>query len=214
MYRRTFLPLPLLLALCLVPGCSGDRTADQGSEDSAAVEVETVIVPPGAPFVVQLRTPELRTDANGAGDSFEATLIEPIVIDGETVVPTGTDITGTLTEVTSSDDENGAGMTLTLVRMTTPAGNSSELQTAPIILEPAGSTEKDLEKVAAGTVAGGIIGGVLGGSKGAAIGAGVGAGTGVIVAVATKEHEIEIVEGQKLQFALREPVELARPLSS
>jgi len=197
-------------------GCSSstEKAAEEGSQETAQVQVQTVNVPRGAPLVVELTTPALSTEENQSGDSFSATLVEPVVIDGETVIQTGTQVTGTLADVTSSEAEDGAGMTLKLVRMETPSGNEEALETVPLILEPSGSTEGDVEKVAAGAVAGGIIGGILGGTKGAAIGAGVGTGTGIIVAVATKDREIELNSGQKLQFTLREPMEVPQPVSS
>ena len=183
------------------------NTAMNQEGGSSAPEAQKVTVPAGTDLVASLRAP-LSTERNHAGDTFHATLTEPVAVPSGTVLPTGATVTGKLTEVRDGGADGGAKLTLEVTEVGYPAGESHDVRTAPLELVDSSSTEKSLEKVAAGAVGGGVIGGVIGGKKGAAIGAAVGAGAGTIVAIATKDDQIELPAGQKLRFALREPVEL------
>jgi hypothetical protein len=161
-----------------------------------------VTIPAGTPLVVSLAT-ELSTASNNSGDTFNGTLSQPVVIDGQTVLPAGTTVSGTVSRV-YAPKAGKAHMWLDLTQAALPSGATYTLHTNTMELVAKPSTEDDLEKVAAGGVAGGILGGIIGGGKGALIGAAVGAGAGTAVAVATRDKNVRLPAGQKLQFELTE----------
>ena len=163
-----------------------------------------VTVPAGTPLVVALQTP-LSTDRNHSGDAFHGTLSQPIVIGGNTVIPVGSVVSGTVTRVVTEDKDR---MSLVLDRVELPSGADYTVHSNTMELVAKTSTEKDLEKVAAGGVAGGIVGGIIGGGKGALIGAAVGAGAGTVIAVATRDKHVRLEAGQKLQFQLTDSMRL------
>lgn len=182
-------------------GSTSRRTNDVPSQ-TPAPERRLVTVPAGTPLVVSL-SEDLSTSKNQNGDPFRATLNAPVVIDGQTVLPAGTSVSGTVTRVYAPKGGK-AHMWLDLAQAELPSGAVYTLHTNTMELVANPSTEHDLEKVAAGGVAGGILGGIIGGGKGALIGAAVGAGAGTAVAVATRDKNVNLDAGQKLQFELAE----------
>lgn len=208
-----------LLAAGLVAGCGNSQTTKDSETASAETAEETpppapmATIPAGTPVLVSLRD-DLDTDTAAEGMTFTAGLVEPIVVDGQTVLYSGTPVRGVVTNVHGEGDAEPVQMTLELQQVGPSAGEYADLEASPVVLKDSGSVEGDVEKVAAGAVAGGVIGAVLGGGKGAAIGAGVGAGAGTVVAIVTKNDRIHLEPGQKVQFTLVESAAIPLPASS
>jgi hypothetical protein len=147
----------------------------------------------------------LNTQSNETGDEFQAELVDPIVIGGDTAVPAGATVHGQLTEVQQPGNVEGrARMTLDFISVEGPGGQTYPVQAAPVTVEADAGTREDLEKIAAGAVLGGIIGGLTEGGKGAAIGAAIGAGAGGVVVVATKGDQLTLEPGQKIVMRITE----------
>ena len=169
---------------------------------------ETTTVPSGTTVVVALQSP-LSTESVSDGQGFMAETTEPIVVDGNTVAPTGTVVRGTVTSVTKPGNVGGgAKMTLDFNEVVMSDGSNYEFDAAPITLAAQSDADADVERVAAGTVAGAIIGGIAEGGKGAAIGALIGAGAGGTWAVATKGDHIVLEPGQRFRIETTESTEL------
>ena len=206
MFRKTLM-VSLACFAVTVSGCSEQQNESASAEQSETPEVRLVEVPAGTALVVTLTTP-VSTKTSETGDTFRGVLALPVSMDASTVLPANAQVSGRLAEVRHSNEEDGPRLSLELASVVGPTGERFDLDTGKLILVSEGSTEKDLEKVAAGGVTGGVIGGILGGTKGAAIGAAVGAGAGTVVALATRDKEIELPTGQKLEFRLADAVEL------
>jgi hypothetical protein len=58
---------------------------------------EPVVIPSGTVLTVRLQQ-TLSSKTNNEGDSFNATLAEPVTVRGKTVVPAGSSVSGTVTE--------------------------------------------------------------------------------------------------------------------
>jgi len=169
---------------------------------------ETVTVPAGTQVTVRLED-QLSTQSNDAGDSFLATVAEPLVVEGETVAPQGTAVRGELTELERSGKVDGrARMTLAFQEAEGPGGTFHDIPAQPITIEADPGTREDLEKVSAGAIAGAIIGGLTEGGKGAAIGAAIGAGAGGLVVVTTRGEDLTLEKGQVIRVTLAESVEI------
>jgi alkylhydroperoxidase family enzyme len=197
----------LLIAVATTAGCAKTQE-DVGSvaAKQAQSRVETITIPDGTAVVASLDT-HLSTETNHSGDPFTATIVEPIIVSGKTVVPSGAKIHGALRDVQASGRVEGrARMTLAYATIVDAKGKSYPLSALPLTLQAASATGDDVEKIAAGTVLGAIIGGVAGGGKGAAIGAGAGAGAGTILMLATKGDDLELNPGQKLAVHMTGPM--------
>jgi len=185
----------LLIAAALAAGC---KTENGTSASAARVRHETLVIPAGTSVVTSLET-RLTTDTNHTGDVFLATTIDPIVVDGKTVVPAGARVHGVLRNVQASGRVKGrAQMTLAFEQIEDSAGKAYDISAQPLTLQAASETSNDVGKIAAGGVLGAIIGGIAGGGKGAVIGAGAGATAGTVLVLATKGDEVELEQGQKL----------------
>jgi len=180
--RNTFLVLSLLVALM---GCQSQH-------------VKTV--PDGTSLVVSLEYP-LSTEINQTGDVFESQSTEPVMVDGEVVIPAATTFRGTLLNVKKPGSvDDSAEMTLKFEEIVSPDGETYEFSAAPITLVGNSDKDADIERLAGTTVAGAVIGGIAEGGKGAVIGAIVGAGAGGTWAVATKGEHIVLKPGQQFRI--------------
>lgn len=194
--KHLFYPGIMLLLLSLIASCQGSNGRKMTN------------IPEGTTVKVFLEQP-VSTESNTSGDTFMAKTLEPIQVDGETVIPAGTPVKGELQDVQKPGHVKGrAQMTLDFNAIQTPEGKDYSISTQPITLKAASGTEGDIEKITAGALAGAIIGGLTKGSKGAAIGAIVGAGAGGVIVVATTGDNIELDKGQKFMIELTQSAEL------
>jgi hypothetical protein len=150
----------------------------------------------------------LGTDTNSTGDHFLASLAEPVVVDGSTILQKGTEVRGRVVAVEDSGRVKGlASIRLALTDII--QGNRSVAVTTDTFSATAESSKtRDAEIIAGGAGVGAVIGAIAGGKKGAGIGAisGGGAGTGVVLA--TKGKEIRYAPETRLSFVLANSVQL------
>src|SRR5262245_34133322 len=119
------------------------------------------------------------SDKSHAGDQFMASLTEPVIVDGKTVLKKGTKVRGRVVDAKDSGRVKGrASIELTLTQIVRDGHKTVNISTKPYS-EVAESTKKrDAGIIAGGAGLGAAIGAIAGGGKGAAIGAGVGGGAG------------------------------------
>ncbi len=143
---------------------------------------------------------------NHAGDIFHASLASPIVVNGETIVPSGTDVYVKLVNSSSAGHMTGRSeLTLQLARLDVQ-GASYSLSSDDYHDVGKSRTTRTAETVGGGAAIGAVIGGILGHGKGAAIGAGVGGAGGAATEEATKSPQVHIASETKLTFILQQPV--------
>jgi len=160
---------------------------------------QKVTVPAGTQLSVRLSDP-LDSEKNQVGDSFHGSLSVPIVINGETVIPSGADVVGRVAAVQSAGRFAGSSLLtleLTSIRVN---GKTYNVQTNQWSRQGKGEGKNTATKVGVGTVAGAVLGGLIGGGKGAAIGAASGAGAGTGVAAAKKGEQIKLQPEAVLNF--------------
>lgn len=172
----------------------------------------------GAMLYVELQTP-LSTSETRVGDTFLASLTQPVTQHGEVLLPIGSQIRGRVSEVHGGRRFTGhASIRLRPESVTLPDGS-----THPLFAEVAGIGEFSssrvnsegtiigdghskaaLTAVAAATGGGAITGAVLGAGVGAVVGAGVGASLGTIWWL-KRDVQQELPAGTRLIFSLDEP---------
>ncbi len=160
---------------------------------------QKITVPAGTQLSVRLNDP-LDSEKNQVGDTFHGSLSAPIVIDGETVIPSGADVVGRVANVQSAGKFAGASLlTLELTSMTVN-GKTYNLQTNQWSRSGEGRGKSTAAKVGGGAAAGAILGGLIGGGRGAAIGAAAGGAGGTGVAAAQKRNQIKLGPEAVLTF--------------
>ena len=142
------------------------------------------------------------------GQTFRASLDEPIMVNGQVVAPRGADVLTKLVQDQRSGKIQGrTALTLALADI---AINGQRVDvTSTDVTEQSGSQGAKSAKVIGGTAAlGTIIGALGGGGKGAAIGAVSGAAAGGAVQVLTSGQRVKIPSETRLTFRLQTPVQL------
>jgi hypothetical protein len=160
---------------------------------------QKITVPAGTQLSVRLND-TLDSEKNQVGDTFHGSLSTPIVINGETVIPSGADVVGRVAAVQSAG--RFAGQSVLTLELTSVAvnGKTYNVQTNQWTRSGKGEGKNTATKVGVGTVAGAVLGGLIGGGKGAAIGAASGAGAGTGVAAAKKGQQIKLAPEAVLNF--------------
>ncbi|HVX66990.1 MAG TPA: hypothetical protein VHA11_10330 [Bryobacteraceae bacterium] len=142
------------------------------------------------------------------GQTFRASVDEPVMAGDKTVIPKGADVVTRLVEMKDASKITGGGQ-LTLVLASITANGRSVDVTSESVTQAGESKTGDSAKVIGGTAAlGAIIGAIAGGGKGAAIGAVAGGGAGTAVRVLTSGAQVSIPSETRLTFTLQSAVKI------
>ena len=172
----------------------------------------TVTIQPGTVLTVRIGE-TLSAARHEVGDTFLATLEQPLVIDGFIIAERGSRVEGRVVEVDRPGRGRGAShLSIELSRLFTSDGQRVHLRTEPFKKEAGNSTGSDLAKVGVGAAIGAAIGAAAGGGKGAAIGAGVGGAAGTAGVLLTRGKSAEIPVETRISFRVREPLTLTERL--
>jgi len=182
------------------------KTTTTPAAKAAAVK-EKLMIPSGTVLKVLL-IDGLNSDTNSAGDRFLASLAEPVVVDGITLLPKGMKVRGHVIEVEDSGRVKGqASIRLALTDIM--QGNRTIAITTDTFTATAdSSTARDAGIIAGGAGVGAAIGAIAGGKKGAGIGAIVGGSAGTGTVLATKGKEIRYPPETGLSFTLANSVQM------
>lgn len=174
---------------------------------ASAARSAKVDIPAGTAITVRM-IDGVDSETNRVGETFRASLDEPLMSGGEVVVPRGADAVVKLVDDKEAGRISGKSeLKLDLVSVSVN-GRTLDVNTEEITQAGESRTAQS-GKVIGGTAAlGAIIGGIAGGGKGAAIGAVSGAGAGTAVQVLTKGSKVRIPSETRLRFTLRDPVRL------
>jgi len=167
----------------------------------AAAPRDPINLPAGTNLVVRMIDP-VDSETAHVGQSYAASLDQPVMLNGESVIPRGADVTVKLVDSKESGKLTGkAELTLDLASVRV-GGKMVDINTSTVQRE-SDSRGARTAKVAGGTAAvGAIIGAIAGGGKGAAIGAGAGAAAGAGAEVVTKGQKVKIPAETRLTFVL------------
>ena len=166
-----------------------------------------VTLPQGTNFVIRM-IDGVDSETARVGQSFAASLDQPVLLNGDTVIPRGADVVVKLVDAKQSGKITGRtelALSLQSVRVN---GRMVDLNTQTVSQE-SGSQGAKTAKVAGGTAAvGAIIGAIAGGGKGAAIGAGAGAAAGAGSGVILGGQKVRIPSETRLTFVLDNAVRI------
>lgn len=163
-------------------------------------------IPRGTVLHVRI-TQALGSKISEDGEHFDASLADPVEVDGHVVIPRGAALAGTVTQAHEAGRFKGGatlGLDLHHIRVN---GESYPIHTALFEESRKGKGKRTAEFIGGGGGAGALIGGLAGGGKGALIGGLIGAGAGTAGA-ATGNHNIELPSETRLSFRLTEPLSI------
>jgi hypothetical protein len=170
-------------------------------------EAVRVQVPAGTQIVVRLIDP-VNSERDRLGQTYRASVDQPVIVDGQTVIPRGSDAVAALIDAKESGKIQGRTVLTLDLRSITVESRSSDIVTTGVS-QASGSRGARSAKVIGATAAlGAIIGAAAGGGRGAAIGAGSGAAVGTAAEVVTSGQKVKIPAETRLTFTLQNPIDL------
>jgi hypothetical protein len=200
------------------PGATvvNDQTMVQ-PDTSAAPPVEQpkpepipIVVPAGTVLTVKT-TQALGSETSQAGQTFVATLAQPVTVEGNTVIPAGATATGTVVAAKAQGKIKGEGdLSLALTSISTN-GRTYKIKTHVVSRTAKGKGKRTAVTTGGGAAGGALIGGLAGGGKGAGIGALLGGGAGLAGGALTGNKQIEIPAESALSFTLAAQLTLPPP---
>ncbi|MGJ5816906.1 hypothetical protein [Paludibaculum fermentans] len=210
MQRKTLIACVTVAAAALLTGCEpGGSTVEAAAavpaEPATARQFTLVTIQPGTHLAVRLNH-AITTDRNRPGDRFTGVLVAPVVVNQETVIPTGANVTGTIRRSASSGRFKGnAVLSLSLTNVDWN-GRTYSVTSNPATRYSGGHKKRNWAMIGGGSGAGALIGGLAAGGGGALIGAGAGAAAGTVGAAFTGRKQVRLPPETLVNFRLASPL--------
>ena len=177
----------------------------------AMARFREVTVPAGTELVVRLDS-AVASDSSRVEDVVNATLAEPVVVDGATVIPSGSAVRGEVASAQAAGKVKGRASLGLRFGTVTVADERYEIDARVNRLAPATKGE-DAAKIAIPAGVGAVVGGVVGGKKGAVIGTAVGGGAGTAVVLTTSGEEVRLTSGSTLRLKIDQAIDVRVPVA-
>jgi len=166
----------------------------------------SLTVPSGTYVTVRINQ-MLSSDRNQVGDSFSATLLKPIVVNGVVIAEPGQTIGGHVAEAVKAGRVSGvAHLGVQLTDLTLVDGQQIPLKSSLVSRTGPNSVGQDAGTIAGTTALGAAVGAAAAWGKGAAIGAGSGAVLGIAGVLLTRGHPSVLYPEQILTFRIEAPL--------
>jgi hypothetical protein len=176
----------------------------------AAPVLREVILPRGTVLALELAT-AVASDSSVVEDSVRAKLVSAVTVDGQTIIPAGADVVGSVTEVGQAGRVRGRARVAFRFSSLRSGAERHDIQTDTIAREAEATMRDDATKVGVGAGVGAVIGGILGGGSGAAKGAAIGGAAGTGAVLATRGQEVRLSAGDAVEARLSAPLTVYVP---
>jgi hypothetical protein len=187
---------------------SASFSSQSGTAENPGINATAnVTIPTGTR--ISVRTIDgIDSTKNHVGDRFQASLEEPLMVNGSVVVPKGANVYGRLAE--SKESGTFTGRSQLRLELTGIVVNGQTVPVATGEYELTGKSRgaSTAKRTVGGAAVGSIIGALAGGGKGAAVGAGVGGGLGAGSEVITKGDQVKVPSETLLDFTLQQELSI------
>jgi len=191
------------------PTGTPDSAAAAGATRSGdrAATMREVTLPAGTHLPIVLDT-TVGSDISKVEEPVRAHLARAIDVQGTTVLPEGTRLSGVVTEAVRSAKVKGRAHVAIRFDTLVPAGQDDRyrIDTSAVGRTAPSTKKKDALEIGGGAAGGALIGALIGGGKGAAIGSAAGGGAGTAVVLSTRGKEVHLPKGARLTLRLSQPV--------
>jgi len=192
---------------------TGTSPATSGQPAAAAEPLEAAAPPAGRELTIPAGTnlrldlaTALASDTSKVEEPVRATLRQEVMVDGEAVLPVGTELSGVVTGVERSGRVKGRAAISFRFSTLSVGGATYPIRTAPIGRQAEATKGQDAAKIGIGAGAGAVVGGILGGGDGAAKGAAIGGAAGTGAVLATRGKEVRLGPGANVATTLTAPL--------
>ena len=179
--------------------------ARASSAKPAPAPKQTVTIPAGTEMVVRM-IDAVDSSVHEMGQTFRASLDEPLVVNGQTIASRGAMATAKLTDVEQSGRMTGRSELTVVLWDIQIDGRKYDITTGAVSEAGASRGTQTAKRVGGLAAVGAVIGAIAGGGSGAAKGAAAGAGAGAAVQVLTGGEKVQIPAESRLVFALQNPL--------
>jgi hypothetical protein len=170
---------------------------------SASVSAPRGVTIPADTSITVRMVDSVNSETSRLGQTFMASLDEPIVVDDRVIIPRGADVMTKLVDDQEAGKLQGRTVqTLALVSINVN-GQWMDVTSNDVRTESGSQGSKTAKLAGGGAVLGAILGGIAGGGKGAAIGTVSGAAVGTGASVATSGQKVVIPSETRLTFRLQ-----------
>lgn len=189
----------------------GNATQPAAVETAKAEpELREVTIPAGTTLRLRLQS-AVASDSSKIEDTVRAELRQAVSVDGKAVLPAGTEVVGTVTDVERSGRVKGRAHIAYRFNSLRAAGERYDIKTSALSHQAAASKGDDAKKIGIGAGAGAALGALLGGGSGAAKGAAIGGAGGTGVVLATRGKEVHVGPGAEVTTKLTAPLTVRVP---
>ncbi len=188
----------------------------------AATAQTNLSLPEGTALKVKLET-TIATFSSKSGDPFSGRVMEPVLLDGKTVIPLGATLEGRVTRATEPRRiagrptigifpeaiilPNGERLVLNATLVDTSVRKGTDVNDEGQF-KGKGHDGKDMTEIGMGTGGGMLVGGLIGGGKGVLIGGAIGA-TATVAHWLGKHNSAMLPAGTELDMELSRPLVLS-----
>ena len=217
-----------LSAICLVFGLAGcQKSADQqaaadnnssnapatdaaksGGTREAKAPAERPLVVPADTAIRVVLDESLSSKTATSGQTFQATVEEPVEVDGKVAIPKGARASGIVKDAKKAGHFKGGAVLALALNSINIGGKDYDIETSAPEYTSKGKGKRTAALVGGGAGGGALIGGLAGGGKGALIGGLIGAGAGAGGAGLTGNRDISLPAETALTFKLTQPLEV------
>jgi hypothetical protein len=190
------------------PLSSVSNVAFDSAESGTRARRGESIVPSGTVVTVRTIDP-INSDKSDVGQTFAATLDEPLVVNGRTLAEKGADVKLRVVEVDQQSGLSGSEEISLALDQITVNGSTYKVVSNNAEVAAKNKNSESVKVVGGTAVVGAIIGAIAGGGKGAAIGAASGAGAGAAIQ-AIRGQRVQIPAESVLDFQVTEVQEAHR----
>jgi hypothetical protein len=183
------------------------RTTEPKFAEQAPARTSSPAVTIPAGTRIAVRTIDgIDSTKNHVGDRFQASLEEPLTVNGNVVAAKGTNVYGRLAESKASGTFAGKSQLRLELTGIVVNGRTVPIVTGEYELTGKSKGASTAKRTVGGAAVGSLIGALAGGGKGAAVGAGVGGGVGAGSEVITKGDQVKVPSETLLEFTLQQEV--------
>jgi hypothetical protein len=179
-----------------------EREHEHADRDKGSLQI-----PAGTEIVVRM-IDGVNSETDRVGYTFRASVDEPVVVDGKTIIPRDADVVVKLVEQRQSGKLTGSTALTLALQQVQIGGKMLDVYTESVTQTSASRGKKTAAVAGGGAALGAIVGALAGGGKGAAVGAVSGGALGTGYEVMTAGQKVKIPSETRLTFTLQSAVQL------
>jgi LysM repeat protein len=183
------------------PGMPPPASGQASAPPPPPAAPQPIVVPAGTRIRVRLGQ-TLSTKQNRTGDPFSGVVVDPVRVNGQTVIRAGARARGVVTESKGLGKFRGQAVLAIRLDDVTANGRTYRVRTSHVERVEQGKGKRSAVMTGGGAGLGALIGGLAGGGKGALIGGLVGGGGGAAGSAFTGNKDLVIPAESILTFDL------------